>query len=170
MAQVTVPSSGSYKTKRVYYTNKAIAGTAINEQVKVGYVMCFDHTNAAPGETANRGRCVNKPETGNLMLFAGIVTSVAGLPTTSGGVKNGDAGWIEIAVGDAVETYTHANMTKDTTQLMTANGDWALIASTGIGSIAVINQHVGTALETANTSSTLANKFVAIKGPGVTFW
>lgn len=154
--------------KRFYYTNKNRSGTAINEQIKPGYVMCFDSENTVPDYTAaqSKGVAVHKPETGNLPAFAGIVTRCDLLPT-SNGVKNAGAGWIEVvSVADRIEAYTHANMTELATTLITANGDWGLIASTGIGSIGVIYQHVGIALETADTSSTLANKLITLKGPG----
>jgi len=167
---VSVPNQGLIQVTRVYYSNKALAGTAINAQVKPGYAVCWDMANAAPGETANRGRVVNKPESGNLHLFAGIVTKVDQLPTTSGGVVNGDAGWIEIATaGHNVSAFTAANQTRNTTALVVTAGQWYLSASTGtsLHTTAVLFALVGISLETVDTSSTNANARICLKGMGL---
>lgn len=170
MSAVQLAGSVVGTAKDRYYTNKTIAGAAINAQVKVGYVMCGDYANTVPGQSVaeSRNLAVTKPETANLNLFAGIVTSVAKLPTTSGGVVNGDAGWVAlVSVAEQISAFTHANMAAHTTVLTVANGDWGLIASAGIASIGAIMGHVGVALETSDTSTTAANKFVALRGPGV---
>lgn len=161
----TGPNQGHIKTKRLYYTNKNIAGTAINEQVKIGYAVCFDYANAAPGESANRGRCVHKCETANANCFAGIVTAVNGLPTTSGGVVNGDAGWVEVAYeADSIEAWTHANMTVNTTVLKPTNGQWYLdaAATSALDTPAEIFNVSAVALETHDSSTTSANKRVRL--------
>lgn len=172
MSQVTAPGSAAIRTKWVYYCNKNVAGTAINEQIKPGYAVCFNHAQTAPGMTADqsKGQVVSKPETGNLAQFAGIVMQAKLEP--SSGVANAAAGWIEIATaGDAVNAMVLADATANTTGLIISNGAWTLSAAQSAGnqtdSVAELLALVGVALETANTSSTAAIKRVLLKGPGV---
>lgn len=164
---VSAPGSPAMRTKRVYYTNKNSSGTAINSQVKVGYAVVYDLANAGPGMSVaeSAGLCVTQPETAYLGVPAGIVTSVSGLPTTSGGVVNGDAGWIEICDEAAsLSAWTHANMTLAATRLIGSNGQWYLVAASSspdtpaeeIGSF-------GVALETHDSSSTSANKRIQVQ-------
>jgi hypothetical protein len=165
---VSVPNQGLIQVTRLLLQQGPLRARRSTPRSSPGYAVCWDMANAAPGETANRGRVVNKPESGNLHLFAGIVTKVDQASDHPGGVVNGDAGWIEIAVaGHNVSAFTAANQTRNTTALVVTAGQWSS-ASTGT---APHNRRalrpVGISLETVDTSSTNANARICLKGMGL---
>lgn len=122
------------------------------DQLLEGYALCFD-LSATPGTNKDSlGMKVTKPATANLAAFAGIVAE-----------KKKGPNFVDVwfpQPGQPVRAYTHANMTAGTTGLGVANADYGLVAH----SDSALNLPlVGVALETADTSTTAANKWVLFK-------
>jgi len=133
-----------------------------NEEVAVGYNVCYDvavSLSTPEGwDEEIRQRTVTKPKTANLSAYAGVVVQL-GRRTKSGTDYSRD---VLIAVptrGEYIKALTHANMTTESTVLQCANDDWGLVAQT-LTSAQITTTTVGIASETANTSSTLANKWL----------
>lgn len=134
------------RLKSVYY-----AGT---DELLPGYVLCYTHdatVGASDGKLA-KGTQVSKPATANLMLFAGVVQKKVQGPA-----------WVEIAVpqrGEAISVLHKVNATKEVTALTPQNGQYGL----GAFSDATLNLPLcGIALETADTSTTAANKLALFR-------
>lgn len=174
------PSSGP---KRVYFTGQANdESTALTTTaMPLGAVVCYTETGGKKG----RGVDVTKCETALLTMFAGIVVAIDdpktgtiavagdGSGTTAGNLI---PGWVTIcAASPAIQAYTHANMTKPSTAvfpLAVIAGQWYLGIATGVtftttnGSTALtgLSQVVALAIETFDSSTTSALKYVKLGG------
>lgn len=149
MGQAVQYNSNNANVKRVYFS-----GT---DTLQEGYALCYDQ-DASPTATnpfERLGFIVEKPATANLAAFAGLVSA-------------GDAGktgpcYLDIIVptpGEVVTAYTKANATAWTTALAPANAVYSLAAHSDSG----LNlPWVMLAAETADTSTTAANKKAAFK-------
>lgn len=170
--------------RKVYFTgykndeSTAVATTAL----PLFGVVCFTES----GGIKARGVDVTKPETNILPLFAGIVIDVSnplvGRVAVSGdgsGVTAGNLipGWITVvSASAAIQAMTKANMTKPSATatsygflLGPVNNSWNLeaitpsIGSGGANQLA-LSQGVAIALETSDTSSAAALKYVRLGG------
>lgn len=97
------------------------------DTMATGYALCYQQDATENGTTASDrlGTTVEKPETANLGMFAGVVHH------ESDGVVG--PGWVKVNVPSprrAVEAFTDANMTVMTTGLSAQNDSYALAAHT----------------------------------------
>lgn len=170
------PDSGP---RRVWFTGyqnddtTALTTTAMPDYA----VVCFTE----PGGSKGRGVDVTKPQTAILALFAGIVIAKEGrvgqiaVAGDGSGVAAGNLipGWITVANAcPAIQALTKANMTKPSTApflLGPVNASWNLEAITssiasGAANFLALAQAVALALETSDTSTTAAVKYVKLGG------
>lgn len=134
-----------------------------NEEIKVGYVVCFDPTAplaAADGEWDEqaRFRVVVKPKTANLSFPAGVISRII----RRQGSGSDYSSFVEIERfknGSTLKPFVKANCTVGTTVLKVADDSWDLVIE-GDASIATRYTRVSVAVagETADTSTTAARK------------
>lgn len=142
--------------KWVYYAG--------SDALEPGYALCYDVA-ASKSATDNKDKLgikVLQPATANLMAFAGFCVN-----SSSG------AGWIQVYVptpGVMLEAFCNVNATAFTTMLGLQNAAYSLVAISDPSSYSdgdidtLLRNMVCLAAETANTSSTAANKYVMFKG------
>lgn len=170
------PDSGPRKVWFTGYQNDDT--TALTTTAMPLYAtVCFTE----PGGYKGRGVDVTKPQTGILALFAGIVTEISGrtgqiaVAGDGSGVTAGNLipGWITVCNScPAIQALTKANMTKPSTApflLGPVNASWNLEAITtsiasGAANLLALAQGVALALETSDTSTTAAVKYVRLGG------
>lgn len=169
--------------KRVYFTGFAnddstALTSAANGTLPLLGVVCYTE----PGGKQGRGVDVTKPATAVLALFAGIVVKIddprvgqAAVAGDGSGITAGNLipGWITVvSAAAAIQALTKANMTKPSTTpflLGPVNASWNLEAITssiasGAANFLALTQAVALALETVDTSTTAAAKWVRLGG------
>lgn len=146
VAQTQYAAQGTLAEETFWY-----AGT---DALLAGYNMCYDiaaTVATTPVKTA-RGVAVTKPATANLMHYAGYVR----YPVTGPSYVT----LVTPRKNEVGTPFCHVNATVSTTALGCANNDYGLVSFAD----ATLNlAFVGLAMETADTSSTAANKLVIFK-------
>ena len=168
------------------YNATAASRTAVTGTILNGYVFCLDPEAFAdsgwvataptsfpslPSGMVLKGvgdsfYCTNvcKPTTGVLPLVAGFATGLPPEGITAADYASGI--WIDLVVqAEAAQIYTHANMSYGTTKLAAANGEWSLVALAGSTDGVNIPSQCAVALQTADTSTTAANKVCSFRSP-----
>lgn len=165
-----IPGQVQTEVKRLWFTNKNLAGTALlsgTNYLQNGYNVCLDTVNTCHTDgtgTAKTGYGVTKPQTRNLMLYAGAVTNVP--PNFQG------PGWVDVITkssGD-VTVYVKADLSAAATTsviLTPVDGDWALAGIANMSANAAGNVLVRASVAVAtnngtDSSSTAANQSVTI--------
>lgn len=172
-----VSSIGSLQSaaRHVYFTgyqnddSTALTTTAMPDSA----VVCFTE----PGGKKGRGIDVTKPQTALINQFAGIVVAkehdlvgtiaVAGNPY---GITAGNLipGWLNVvSAASAIQALTKSNMTKPSTAIVLlgpVNASWNLETVAFAATATGLSQAVAMALETVDTSTTAAVKWVRLGG------
>lgn len=152
-----IPAQIQTEIKRMWFTNKNLSGTTLltgTNYLQDGYHVCLDPVNTGHTDgtsTAAKGYCVTKPQTRNLMMYAGVVTNV---PRNFQG-----PGWVDVIVkssGD-IPSLIKADLTGAATTsviLTPVDGEWSLAAIGNMSASAAGNVLVRASVAVATSNGT----------------